>query len=203
MWHYRNNTNMNEIKWLLRNAEQQYYRGQFYDNWGNSAATSKVIKKTSYRTKNQLATSVSTENELNRAEEFIKLFLDVGKCIFEKTQNTLNDMNLNHDNTQGNETYENLFIAERDDVKSIILPIKHFKKTPSRLPEMVLHLAIFMTHCLLSLTSIINTPLFTGRFFSLWKHTTVIPVFKNDDRNDVNIYRQSNQSYLRSQCYRI
>ncbi len=39
------------------------------------------------------------------------------------------------------------------------------------------------------ITIIINTSIVTGKFPSAWKHTTVIPIFKNGDRSDVNTYR--------------
>ncbi len=83
--------------------------------------------KTSYLTRNQLTTSILRV----RRADFNELFVEVGKRTFEKTQNNLNGMNLNHDNTQGNETYENLFKPEPIDVNAVILTIKHLKNTNS------------------------------------------------------------------------
>ena len=102
---------------MLRNAEQQYYREQFLDNRGNSAATWKIIKNI---VPNKKSTNINfeRENELERAEEFNKLFVDVGKRTFEKTQINLNDMTLNHDNTAMNENNKNLFKAEPVDVNT-------------------------------------------------------------------------------------
>ncbi len=64
-------------------------------------------------------------------EEFNKLFVDVGKRSFVKTKNNLSGMKLNPGNTQGNETYENLFRAEPVDVNTVILTMEHLKNTNS------------------------------------------------------------------------
>lgn len=100
-------------------------------------------------------------------------------------------MNLNHDNTQGNETYENLFRAEPVDVNTVILTIKHLKNTNSSGSDGIalLHIHDSLPVIINYITIIINTSIVTGKFPSLWKHATVIPIFKNGDRNDVNNYR--------------
>ncbi len=49
------------------------------------------------------------------------------KRTFEKSENNLNDMNLNHGKTQRSETYENLFRAKPVDFSTVILAIKHLK----------------------------------------------------------------------------
>ncbi len=93
----------NRVKSLLRNAEQLYYREQFLNNKGNTAATWKIINNIVPNKKSTNNINIERENELERAEQFNELFVAVGKRTFEKTQNNLNDMNINHDNTQEKE----------------------------------------------------------------------------------------------------
>ncbi len=168
----------------------------------NSSSTIKAtlrllgkLLKTSYlivpNKKSTNNNNLERENELERAEEFNDLFAGVGKHTFEKTQNDLNDMNLNHDNTQGNETYQNLFRPEPVDVNAVILTMKHLKNTNSTGSHGI---AIRYIHDRLPvvinyITTIINTSIVTRKLPSLWRHATVIPIFKNVGRNDVNNYR--------------
>ncbi len=99
----------NGVKSLLRKAGQQYYRQQFLNNRGNSAATCKCNKNIMPSKKSTNNSNFERENELDRAEEVNELFVAVGKRTFEKRQNNLSDMNHKYDNTQENETYENVF----------------------------------------------------------------------------------------------
>ncbi len=91
-------------------------------------------------------------------------------------------MNLNHDNTQGNETYENLLRAEPVDVITVILTIKHLKNTYSTGSDGIVlryiddSLPVIINY----LTIIINTSIVTGKFPSLWKNATVIPILKTE-----------------------
>ncbi len=156
-----------------------------------SDAILKIFKNIVPNKKSTNKINFERENELERAEEFNELFVDVGKPTFEKTQNNPNGMNLNHNNTQGNEKYENLFGAEAVDVNTVILTIKHLKNTNSTGSDGI---ALRYIHGSLPviinyITIIINTSLVTGKLLYLWKHVTVKRIFKNGDRNDVNNYR--------------
>ena len=181
----------NKVKSLLRNAEQEYYRDQLHNNKGNTAATWKIIKNIVPNKKSTANINLESENELERAEEFNELFIDVGKRTFEKTQNNLNIINFNYENPERTENHENFFRAEPVDVNTVILTIKHLKNTNSTGSDGIAlryindSLPVIINY----ITTIINTSIVTGTFPSLWKHATVIPIFKNGDRNDINNYR--------------
>ncbi len=185
--HYKHERN--RVKSLIRNAEQQYYREQLINNKGKIAATWKIIKNIVPNKKSTNNINIERENELERAEQFNELFFAVGKRTFEKTQNNLNDMNINHDNTQENDNYENL--CRPVHVNAVILTKKHLKNTNSTGSDgIALRYIHDSLHVIINyITTIINTSIVTGKFSSLWKHATVIPIFKNGDRNDVNNYR--------------
>ncbi len=174
---------------MIRNAEQAFYHEQFRNCRGNSAATWKLIRNMIPNIK--LTTNNNTESELEQAEKFNDHFVNVGKLAFERTQNELNIVHPHRVSLQQNLNYENFFRPEPVDVNTVILTIKHLKNTNSAGSDgMTLRylqnaLPVLITY----ITIIINTPIVTGKFPSPWKHATVIPIFKNGDRSDVNNYR--------------
>ena len=181
----------NRVKAKLRNAEQEYYREQFHSNRGNSAATWKIIKNIVPNKKSTNNNNFESENELERAEEFNELFVNVGKRTFEKTQNNQNITNPNLDYPLGNGNYENFFRAKPVDVNTVILTLKHLKNSNSAGSDGIAlrYIKDSLPVIINYITIIINTSIVTGKFPSLWKHATVIPIFKNGDRNDINNYR--------------
>ncbi len=84
----------NRVKSMLRNAEQAFYREQFHNCRGNTAATWKIIR-TMVPSKKQTNNN-NVESELEQAENFNELFVNVGKLAFDKTQNELNSEHPHH-----------------------------------------------------------------------------------------------------------
>ncbi len=163
---------------MLRNEEQAFYREQFHNCRGNTAATWKIVQNMVPNKK--LINNNNIENELEQAEKFNELFVNVGKLAFKRTQNELNIIHLHRVSLQQNLNYENFFRPEPVDVNTVILTIKHLKNTNSAGSDgMTLHylqdaLPVLITY----ITIIINTSIVTGKFPSAWKHATVIPISK-------------------------
>ncbi len=174
---------------MLRNAERAFYREQFHSCRGNTAATWKLLRNMIPNKK--LTSNNNIESELEQAEKFNDLFVNVGKLAFEKTQNELNIAHPHRGSLQQNLNYENFFRPEPVDVNTVILTIKHLKNTNSAGSDGMTfrYLQDTLPALITYITIIINTSIVTGKFPSAWKHATVISIFKNDDRSDVNNYR--------------
>ncbi len=117
----------NRVKSLLRTSEQATYRDEIYDCRGNTTATWKIIKEI---TPNKRETNNNNfENESDMAEKFNDVFVNVGERTFQTTQNNLNDTSQSQNNPQHNVNLEHLFRLSPVDRNTVILIIKHLKKT--------------------------------------------------------------------------
>ncbi len=139
----------------------------------------------------KLTRNNNIENELEQAEKFKELFVNIGKLAFDRTQNELNIAHPHRVSLQQNQNYENFFRPEPVDVNTVILTIKHLKNTNSASSDgMTLrYLQDALSVLIKYITIIINTSIVTGKLPSAWKLATVIPIFTNGDRSDVNNYR--------------
>ncbi len=148
---------------MLRNAEQAFYREQSHSCRGNTATTWKLIRDMIPNKK--LTSSNNIESELEQAEKFNDLFVNVGKLAFERTQNELSIVHRHRVSLQQNLNYENFFRPEPVDVNTVILTIKHLKNTNSSGSDgMTLRylqdaLPVLITY----ITIIINTSIVTGK----------------------------------------
>lgn len=179
----------NRVKSLLRTSEQAYYRDKICDCRGNSAATWKVIKEI---TPNKRETNNNNfENESGMAEKFNEFFVNVGERTFQSTQNNLNDTSQSYSNPQHNVNLQHFFRPRPVDMNTVILTIKHLKKTNSAGSDGITlrYVQDSLPVTIPYITTIINTSVVTGKFPTIWKQATVIPIFKNGDKNDVKNYR--------------
>ncbi len=125
-----------------------------------------------------------------KVEEFNELFVNVGKRTYERTQ-SLSHVNSDQEASRYNAVHEHLSRPEPVDMTTVILILKRLKNTNSVGSDSISlqHLRDSLPVIVHYLTTIINTSIVTGNFPSAWKHGTVTPIFKSDDRNNVNNYR--------------
>ncbi len=179
----------NKVKSLLKTGEQAYYRENISDCRGNSAATWKIIKEIPPNKRE--SSNSSLENETDMAEKFNEFFVNVRERTFQTTQNNLNDASQSCDNPQHYVTHEHFFRPRPVDINTVILTIKHLKKTTSAGSDGITlrYLQDSLPVTIPYITTIINTSIVTGKFPTLWKQATVIPIFQNGDKTDVKNYR--------------
>ncbi len=128
----------------------------------------------------------------DKAEEFNKFFLNIGRGTYERTQHSLSGL---HDTTVSNHNpvlrEAACFRPEPVDTDTVILTIKSLKDTKAvgsgAIPPRFLidALPVIIPY----ITCIINTSLATDIFSKAWKHAMVVPLFKSGDSNSVNNYR--------------
>lgn len=106
-------------------------------------------------------------------------------------QNNLNITNQNRIIPQQDVNHTHLFRAGPADMNTVILTIKNLKNTNSAGSDGITlryiqdSLPVTITY----ITTITNTSIVTGKFPTMWKHATVIPIYKNRDWGNVNNYR--------------
>ncbi len=180
----------NKVKSLLQHAEQQYYREQFNNCRGNTAATWKVIRDIMPKQRSSVYNSSDDKTGYEKANIYNELFANIGKQTFEKTQYQSSILTNDIDEYQAL-TLENSFRPEPVDTSTVILTIKHLSKSNSagwdgiKLGCLKNSLPVIIIY----LTTIINTSIVTGVFPSARKRATVDPIFKSGDRCDAKNYR--------------
>ncbi len=127
------------------------------------------------------------------AEKSNAFFVNVRERTLQTTQNNLNDTSQSQNNPQHNVNLEHLFRPSPVDINTVILTIKHLKKTNSAGSD-VITLRFLLPVTIPYITTIINTPVVTGKFPNICKQATVIPIFKNGDKNDPNNYKNNDNN---------
>ncbi len=180
----------NRVKFLLQNAERDYCKKELENCKGDISATCRLMRN--IVSSKKINSDYGHTDDIVKAEELNEAFINVGKRTFEKTQNELDNVNGEREILHRDDiVYEQLSRSEPVDANTVILTIKHLKNINSIGSDGISlrHIRDSLPMIIHYIKTIINTSIVTGKFLSLWKHATVIPVYKNDDRNDVNNFR--------------
>lgn len=136
----RNNTNLRDkykslkkkVRNLLHKTKNEYYNKEIQDDKGDSAATWKILRESIPAPQRKMCATVDAEETDDKADAFNRLFANVGKETFMKSQ-----LELQKDQPEcitTNENYnDNLcnFRPQPTDSSTIILAIKHLKNSNS------------------------------------------------------------------------
>lgn len=179
-----------QVKILISESKSEYYRSKFNETKGDIAKTWKTIREIIPSCKSN-ASGCNFDNEINKANEFNKHFANVGRNVYEKTQDMLHGENVTHFSNTNVTNDCNSFRPQPVDTDTLILTIKGLKDTnsvgsdgiPLTFIKDSLHFIAFY------LTCIVNTSIVTGIFPTTWKHALVVPLFKSGDSSDFNNYR--------------
>ena len=176
------------VKSLMYKTKTEYYKKQFHNCRGNTAATWKAVRN--LVPKNKGKNNVHSCNELNqKVDDFNKFFSSIGKIAYEKSQEGLPGENAVTHSFYNNEVYS--FRPTPTDIETVILTVKNLNNTNSCGSDGIslrfVRDALPVICCYL--TCITNTSIATGIFPTAWKHALVVPLFKGGDSNDVSQYR--------------
>ncbi len=120
----------NRVKALIQDAEQNYYKKEFYNCKGNTSAAWRLIRNM-VPSKKSTSNGYGHGNDLEKAEKLNDLFVTIGKQTFEKMQNYQNHISVNQETLHHHIVHEHLFRPEPVDANTVILTIKHLKNTIS------------------------------------------------------------------------
>lgn len=179
-----------QVKTLLTKQKAEYHNKKFEENKGNSAAMWDVLRQLVPGTKRN--SSLTNNDDTNsKAEDFNNFFTNVGKNMFEKSQLQMSNSG---DIPLPNPDIPELTVMFRPqptDANTVILEVKHMKNSSScgsdGIPLRYIRdsLPVIIPY----VTCILNTSIVTGTFPTLWKHATVVPIFKAGDSDDPKNYR--------------
>jgi len=168
------------VKTLLLCAKTNYFKSKFNECRNDSAETWKLVNTLVPKEKQ------NTDISINNIEHFNNFFAEIGRRTYEQTIAPTYQHNINETRPT-----TNFFRPQPVGVETIILTIKHLRKTNSVGADGIAHRFIndSLPAIAYYLTVIINTSIVTGVYPSLWKHGIITPIFKSGDRDEINNYR--------------
>ena len=178
---------------MLSNNKKTYFREEFIKNKGNIKGTWNVINKIVPNDKKSSGQLDNLhEDAQQKANDFNKFFANIGKTMYEKSQNNNQLPNQTpRDLLPSNEATGNIFRPHPIDLPTLILIIKDLKPTNSvgsdgiQYRYLIDSLPVTIFYILI----IINTSIVTGAYPELWKYPLVAPIHKNGDTEKVENYR--------------
>ncbi len=178
------------VKSLIARTKAQHYNSIFNDNRGNTSKIWKTIREiVPSRNTNSNA---CIDNGGDEPNEFNKLFANVGKNTFQKTQEILHGAGVPHPAmVQEHFGGDDAFRPHPVDTETVILTIKSLNETSSvgsdgislKFIKDALYVLPFYITC------IVNTSIVTGIVPNTWKHALVLPLFKSGGASDFNKIR--------------
>lgn len=178
------------VKRDIQKAKSEYFKGKFNECGKDTSKTWKIVK--TLVPNKVIKSKVSNFEDIERkVEEFNNFFANVGKVTYEKTQRSLENVNVPLEDMPINVNLETNFRPQPVTVETVILTIKHLKDTRAvgadgialqfvrdSLPVIVFYILI-----------IINTSIVTGIYPSLWKYAIINPTYKSGDTDEITNYR--------------
>ena len=178
-----------QVSSRISTARASYFKDEIMKS--NSRNDTWKIMKKIVPTKKQ--TKIEFDNPKDKADQFNNFFASVGKNTYKKTQDILNDHNIQHGRITQTLTSNGiqLFRPQPVTIETVILTMKSLNNSNAYgidgIPTRFLKDSLVVIS--LYITIIINTSIVTGTYPSIWKCPLVDPHHKSGDIDDPSNFR--------------